>query len=200
MRTCLHCGKPLNRQQKKFCSSKCCAEYRSNKIIQDWLDGKTSGCNAGVYGELKHSIRAYILKQANYQCAWCGWGKTNPYTGLISLEVHHKDGNHRNNRPENLEVICPCCHSLTPNYKAANRNGTRKNRVGVKKEKVKRVYHNDKVSREELKDLIRTTPFVQIGKRFGVTDSAVRKWCKKYQLPYQSTIIHKITDDKWECI
>lgn len=35
----------------------------------------------------------------------------------ISLELHHKDGNHYNNDFENLEILCPNCHSLTQNYR-----------------------------------------------------------------------------------
>lgn len=39
----------------------------------------------------------------------------------------HADGNYKNNNEDNLELICPNCHSLTYNYKSANKNG-RKNR------------------------------------------------------------------------
>lgn len=53
-------------------------------------------------------------------------------------------------------------------------------------------------SREELKSLIRTTPFTTIGKKFNVSDNAVRKWCKKYGLPYRSTDIKKYTDIQWK--
>ena len=28
-------------------------------------------------------------------------------------------------------------------------------------------------------------PFTQIGKMFGVTDNTIRKWCKKYNLPFR---------------
>ena len=45
------------------------------------------------------------------------------------------------------------------------------------------VPHKRKVERptkEELKDLIKTNTFVSLGKRFGVSDNAVRKWCKSY--------------------
>ena len=34
----------------------------------------------------------------------------------LSLELHHKDGNRFNNELENLEILCPNCHSLTPNH------------------------------------------------------------------------------------
>ena len=54
--------------------------------------------------------------------------------------------------------------------------------------------------REELKSLIRTTSFVQIGKDFGVTDNTIRKWCKAENLPYKKIKINKISDDDWEKI
>lgn len=39
-------------------------------------------------------------------------------------------------------------------------------------------------SKETLLAIILNTPFTTIGKMYGVTDNAVRKWCKKYNLPY----------------
>ena len=38
----------------------------------------------------------------------------------IVLEVHHKDGDHLNNELENLELLCPNCHSLTENWRGKN--------------------------------------------------------------------------------
>lgn len=40
-------------------------------------------------------------------------------------------------------------------------------------------------TKEELLNLIQTTPFVKIGELYGVTDNAVRKWCKVYGLPFR---------------
>ena len=34
----------------------------------------------------------------------------------ISLELHHMDGNRYNNSLHNLQILCPNCHSLTPNH------------------------------------------------------------------------------------
>lgn len=34
----------------------------------------------------------------------------------IPLELHHVDGNRFNNELENLQILCPNCHTLTPNY------------------------------------------------------------------------------------
>jgi hypothetical protein len=33
------------------------------------------------------------------------------------------------------------------------------------------------ITREELKEMIRTESFLSIGKRFEVSDNAIRKWC-----------------------
>ena len=52
-------------------------------------------------------------------------------------------------------------------------------------------------SKEKLKDLIRSKSFVQIGKDFGVTDNAVRKWCKYYNLPFRVADIKSISDEDW---
>ena len=32
---------------------------------------------------------------------------------LIKLQIHHKDGNRLNNEIENLQILCPNCHSQT---------------------------------------------------------------------------------------
>ena len=52
-------------------------------------------------------------------------------------------------------------------------------------------------SREELKQMIRTMPFTQIGTMYGVSDNAVRKWCKTYQLPQKKTEINQFTNEDW---
>lgn len=41
--------------------------------------------------------------------------------GKIPLELHHMDGNHYNNLLNNLKILCPNCHTLTPNYRGKNK-------------------------------------------------------------------------------
>ena len=49
----------------------------------------------------------------------------------------------------------------------------------------------------ELAKMIVETGFRQVGEIYGVTDNAVRKWCKKYKLPYQKTVIKNISKEDW---
>lgn len=58
----------------------------------------------------------------------------------------------------------------------------------------------ESVTREELKLLIREIPFEQIGCKFGVTGSAIKKWCDYYKLPRRKRDINNYTDSEWEKI
>lgn len=67
--------------------------------------------------------------------------------------------------------------------------------IGITRRVVK-----DRPTRDELKKLIRTKPFTQIGTIYGVTDNAIRKWCDALNLPRKSTEIKKYTDEEWASI
>lgn len=55
-------------------------------------------------------------------------------------------------------------------------------------------------TREELKYLIRNYTFVDIGKKFNVTDNAIKKWCKVMNLPARKKDIIAYSDTEWEVI
>lgn len=55
-------------------------------------------------------------------------------------------------------------------------------------------------TREELKNMIRHIPFLQIGIKYNVSDNAIRKWCINYGLPSKKSDIKKIPDEEWEKI
>ena len=63
-----------------------------------------------------------MLEKVNYKCEKCGWGVENPYTHKIPLQIHHLDGNSLNNNEDNLQVLCPNCHTLTENFGSRNKN------------------------------------------------------------------------------
>lgn len=124
---CLNCGKELSDCRNKYCNNQCQQDFQYKEYIDKWKNGLVNGL-IGEYQLSKH-IKRYIKEKFNNKCCECGWDKINPITGSSPLEVHHKDGNYKNNNEDNLELLCPNCHSLTENYKSLNKNG-RKERIG----------------------------------------------------------------------
>ena len=54
--------------------------------------------------------------------------------------------------------------------------------------------HKNIPSKNELEKNIKEFSFVQLGKMYGVSGNAVRKWCKSYDLPYKKTDIKILTN------
>lgn len=55
----------------------------------------------------------------------------------------------------------------------------------------------ERPNREELKKMIRSTPFTHIAKKYGVSDNAIRKWCIAEHLPSKVSEIKNISDEDW---
>jgi len=68
--------------------------------------------------KLKKRLFAAGLKPAH--CEECGWARRT-IKGYLPLELHHVNGNPRDNRLENLKILCPNCHSMTDNHRSCKR-------------------------------------------------------------------------------
>ena len=64
-------------------------------------------------------IRSYLLRYIISVpcCAVCGLSTWNDQP--ITLELHHINNNHMDNRLENLQLLCPNCHSQTDNWRSS---------------------------------------------------------------------------------
>lgn len=58
----------------------------------------------------------------------------------------------------------------------------------------------DRPTREVLKEEIRNSSFLKLGKKYNVSDNAIRKWCISYNLPTKKREIEKYTNEEWEMI
>lgn len=104
------------------------------------------------------------------------------YTG----QLHHSS--HKQQDNVSRKYYCIDCG------KVISYNATRcKSCAGVIKEQ----QNSKRPEKAILKSLIRTHNFLYIGKLYGVSDNAVRKWCKFYELPYKSTEIKAMSDEDW---
>lgn len=131
---CQNCGKEFTdytcRRNRKFCSNACQVEYQYNEYISAWKRGEEDGLSGGI--GISRQIRRYLFLKNDCKCEKCGWGEKNQYSGNIPLQIHHIDGNYKNNKEENLQLLCPNCHSLTDTFGTLNKNG-RKDRKRYKR-------------------------------------------------------------------
>lgn len=129
---CSICNRPIKRANRKYCSIKCQHKHYHIQYIARWKQGLENG-NRGIRTRgISHHLRHYLIKKYEDKCSRCGWNKKHPKTLVVPLEVNHIDGNSENNKEENLELICPNCHALTPNFRNLNKGNGRSWRLGLK--------------------------------------------------------------------
>ena len=58
----------------------------------------------------------------------------------------------------------------------------------------------ERPNRDELKYLVRNFSFVEIAKKYNVSDKSISKWCIAYNLPHRKKDINQLTDNQWEQI
>ncbi len=133
---CLECNKELEYEKRNnlFCSRECCHNYRyKNPLIKcctvcgkpqkrvcvckECLDKETflKFINNKLNPVMSQARR--IMLFINDKCQTCGWNSINEFTNKIPLELHHKSRARKNNFYNNLEILCPNCHSLTNNFR-----------------------------------------------------------------------------------
>ena len=80
-----------------------------NKYLQEREEGKLHSWD---------TIRKYHFIIKDYTCEVCGIKEWNEQE--VPLELHHMDGDLANNGDDNLQVVCPNCHSQTHNFRGRN--------------------------------------------------------------------------------
>ena len=114
---------------------------------------------------------------------------------LINKKIYLEDIaqqliNDRNSKLEIKHYYCSSCG------KEISRGARYCNECSNKKRRIVQQRPN----RDELKQLIRYNTFTELGRKYGVSDNSVRKWCKLVNLPYRTTDIKKYTNEEWELI
>lgn len=89
-------------------------EGRTNSIITGkptWNKGLVSA-DFSLNGKGNH--KGVLLKERGHKCEKCN--NTEWLGKPITIQLEHKDGNHFNNEKENLQLLCPNCHSQTETF------------------------------------------------------------------------------------
>lgn len=148
----------------------------------------------------RRSLKKRLLKLGllSNSCSICGLSETWNRKPIIMV-IDHINGDNVDNRIENLRMLCPNCNSQQSTFCGRARSGkivSRKIRgrcsicgksiyQGAKTCNKCRGLKSRKVIRptkEELREMIKSSTWVEIGKRFSVSDNAIKKWAKSYQL------------------
>src|SRR5579862_1177602 len=121
------CGRYVKKNAARFCSQQCQIDFQYERYIEMWMSGEIDGTTTSFDKPSAH-IRRYLMRAGGERCTVCGWSERNPRTGRVPLHVDHIDGDARNNRPENLRLLCPNHHALTETYGKSNVGRGRKGR------------------------------------------------------------------------
>jgi len=211
------------------------------KILEFGLDtshfsGKASipkGTELKKFDELvsTDAIKKRLVKERGHQCECCQ--KTMWLGGSIVLELDHVNGDRFNNTRENLQLLCPNCHALTPTYRGKNISQESKESMSVRMKQRGLKSTKDNTSRspnhsackgktsaikiipqalfcqdcncqvktksktgrclpchakasrkttrpplEILMSEVANSSFVAVGRKYGVSDNAIRKWLR----------------------
>ena len=148
------------------------------------------------YSRTELKKRLYNEGLLKRECCLCGQDEN--WNGMkISLILDHINGVYNDNKLENLRIVCPNCNAGLDTFSGRN---NKKKKVNQKSElfcecgnsKLKNsknceeCFHNNrrKVERpslEQLKKEVEELGYSATGRKYGVSDNAIRKWLKNYK-------------------
>lgn len=145
------------------------------------------------------SLKRRLVKEGLLEYK-CKCGNIGIWEGnKLSLQLEHKNGINNDNRLENLEFLCPNCHSQSETFAGKNNNNLNKKikiikyckcgakiyktSIMCKKCRSKFVaYKNRKIKlrpiHKELIVLVNDIGYRATGVKYGVSDNTIRNWLK----------------------
>jgi hypothetical protein len=135
---------------------------------------------------LKNRLYKEGLKER--KCEKCGQDE-NWHGEHISMILDHINGINDDLRIENLRILCPNCNATLPTHGGKNVKHIYKEKIKINKEKKDRnsekiSFAQRKVMRPEYNILIKEINdlgYSATGRKYSVSDNAIRKWIKFYE-------------------
>lgn len=170
--------------------------YKQQTKVQQYTDAELFALDTGIP---KTTVRYRLKKRKQYICSECGLNEWR--NKHISLQMDHINGNHNDDRIDNLRWLCPNCHSQTDTYAGRgikNKNST--DLIKRAKDHLDKVYAYQASIQHRIK-LVTTSNIdytifgwgTKLSQIFNCTPQATLKWVKKNMPEFYKNTCYKTT-------
>lgn len=158
-------------------------EVRNHKLINFSQLKKISLSNIlienSTYSRTELKKRLYDEGIKERKCEICG--QTEEWMGKkMSLILDHINGKYNDNRIENLRIVCPNCNATLETHCGKNNKKDKTHPVEISQERISRRKCN-RPPYDVLMNDIKNMGYCGSGRKYGVSDNAIRKWKKSYE-------------------
>jgi hypothetical protein len=127
-----------------------------------------------------------------YKCKFCGQDE-NWHGKKISLILDHINGVNNDNHLENLRFLCPNCNATLETHckgaSALSPKPIKVKKIRISPPRLSQRKVKERPSLDELNGMLKTMSYRAIGKKYGVSDTAIRRWINLY---HKTNILDKI--------
>jgi hypothetical protein len=111
---CAWCDEELRRgqQHRQCCSQDCLTAFKRYQRRNAWLRGEPISVTS-------YMVKLWMIELTCHTCEHCGReGEYSEYTKqpVSLLELDHINGNNKDHRFENVQLLCSWCHKRTPTW------------------------------------------------------------------------------------
>jgi hypothetical protein len=138
-----------------------------------------------IYGRTGLKAKLYKYNIKSRKCEMCSQGEE--WNGKkMSLILDHINGVSDDNRLDNLRILCPNCNATLDTHCGRN---NRKEKVEKAPRSIDFHFEKNKHLRKSIRppfkvllDEIEDMGYVRVGKKYGVSDNAIRNWVRAYEV------------------
>lgn len=148
----------------------------------------------GINNVSRHTVKNRIIEEnlIEYKCKFCD--NIGIWNGIkISLILDHINGVNNDNHLENLRFLCPNCNATLETH-CRGASALIPKPIKIKKRRIcpprlsqRKV--KERPSLDELNEMLKTMSYCAIGRKYCVSDNAIRRWINLY---HKINILDKI--------